>query len=58
MSYVRSVYVLCLRRTELETSHEEAVAKIILYAMHLRETHTVNVTISPLLMKSTLSFYC
>ena len=31
--------------TELETSHEEANTKIILHAMHWRQTHNVNVTI-------------
>ena len=32
--------------TELETSHEEAYTEIIHHAMHLREAHNVNVTIS------------
>ena len=31
--------------TELQTSHEEMDTKIILHAMHLRQTHNVNVTI-------------
>ena len=31
--------------TELKTSPEEADTKIILHAMHLRETHNVNVTV-------------
>ena len=44
--------------TELETSHEEADTKIILHAMHLREAHSVNVTIFALPVIPISSFYC
>ena len=33
------------KHNELEMSHEEVDTKIILRAMHLRQTHNVNVTI-------------